>query len=98
MRTSDDGTIVCEYCRSEFKLGKNGRRGQASNLQKHRRNHHPETIAGFHRVLYECRWGCGTRDPNKSNIGVHERRHCSVRKGKQPRRHGKWREGALGTP
>lgn len=96
-RTSEDGKIICEYCKSEFKLGKNGRRGQASNLRKHRRNHHPETMADYRRVLHECRWGCGARDPDRSNIRVHERKYCSVRKGKQPRRRGKWREAAVGA-
>lgn len=90
--TSEDGSIRCEYCKSEFKLGKNGRRGQASNLQKHKKRDHPETIPGYHRVLYKCRWGCGATTPDKSNIKVHERQHCAKRKGKQPRRHGKWRE------
>lgn len=86
----EDATIRCDYCKSEFKLGKNGHRGQASNLQKHKRNHHPETIPNYHRVLHECRWGCGARDPNRSNIKVHEKQHCSKKKGKQPRRNGKW--------
>lgn len=87
---SEDGTILCEHCKSEFKLGKNGRRGQASNLRKHQKNHHPETIPNYHRVLHECRWGCGKKDPNRSNIKAHEKQHCSKQKGKQPRRPGKW--------
>lgn len=91
--TFEDGTIVCEHCKSEFKLGKNGRRGQASNLRKHQKNHHPETIPNYHRVLCECRWGCGAKDPNRSNIKVHEKQHCSKQKGKQPRRPGKWHGG-----
>lgn len=89
----EDGTIYCEHCRSQFKLGKNGRRGQASNLQKHKRNHHPETIPNYRRVLHECRWGCGAKDPNRSNIRVHEKQHCSKKKGKQLRRNGKWHRG-----
>ncbi|KAL6833147.1 hypothetical protein J3E69DRAFT_323125 [Trichoderma sp. SZMC 28015] len=88
---SMDGMICCGHCNSKFKLGKNGRRGQASNLQKHMKIHHPETIPDYHRVIYNCRYGCGTRDPNKSNIKAHENKHCANRKGKQPRRHGKWR-------
>ncbi|KAL6690307.1 hypothetical protein J3F84DRAFT_389702 [Trichoderma pleuroticola] len=87
-----NGTISCEHCDSKFKLGKNGRRGQASNLQKHMKIHHPETIPDYHRVIYDCRYGCGTRDPNKSNIKAHENKHCAKRKGKQPRCHGKWRQ------
>ncbi|KAL7784712.1 hypothetical protein V8C43DRAFT_292004 [Trichoderma afarasin] len=92
MSTSMDGMIGCEHCDSKFKLGKNGRRGQASNLQKHMKIHHPETIANYRRVIYNCRYGCGTRDPNKSNIKAHENKHCANRKGKQPRCHGKWRQ------
>ncbi|KKO97359.1 hypothetical protein THAR02_10535 [Trichoderma harzianum] len=52
MGTSMDGTICCEHCNSKFKLGKNGRRGQASNLQKHMKIHHPETIPNYHRPGY----------------------------------------------
>ncbi|KAL7957009.1 hypothetical protein V8C34DRAFT_286937 [Trichoderma compactum] len=92
MGTSVDETVYCEHCNSTFKLGKNGRRGQASNLQKHVKIHHPETILDYRRVIYNCRYGCGTRDPNKSNIKAHENKHCANRKGKQPRCHGKWRQ------
>ncbi|KAF3075639.1 hypothetical protein CFAM422_001966 [Trichoderma lentiforme] len=90
--TSMDGTVHCEHCNSTFKLGKNGLRGQASNLQKHMKIHHPETIPNYHRVIYNCRYGCGTSDPNRSNIKAHENKHCAKMKGKQPRRRGKWRQ------
>lgn len=86
------GTIQCAHCNAKFQLGKNGRRGQTSNLRKHIKIHHPETIPGFQRVIYQCRHGCGARDPNKSNIKAHESKHCAKRKGKQPRRRGKWRQ------
>ncbi|KAL7810060.1 hypothetical protein V8C44DRAFT_333253 [Trichoderma aethiopicum] len=95
--TPTGGTIYCEHCNSRFQLGKNGRRGQASNFRKHMKIHHPETIPNYRRVIHECRHGCGARDPNKSNIKVHERKHCANRKGKQPRRHGKWRRTTTET-
>jgi hypothetical protein len=95
---SMDETIRCEHCNSKFKLGKNGRRGQTSNLRKHMKIHHPEELLDYRRVIYKCRYNCGTADPNKWNIKVHEEKHCAVnKKGKQPRRHGKWRQAATGA-
>ncbi|KAL6893140.1 hypothetical protein HDV57DRAFT_223994 [Trichoderma longibrachiatum] len=85
------GTIYCKHCNSRFQLGQKGLQGQKSNLRKHLRIYHPETIPNYRRVIHECRHGCGARSPEKWNIEVHESKHCATTKGKQPRLDGKWR-------
>lgn len=92
MSTSEVGTIHCEYCMKAFRLGVNGRRGQISNRGKHIRRKHPETLLNYQQVLHECRWGCGRKDADRSNIKAHEKYHCAIRQGKRPRCYVKRRE------
>ena len=94
-----DGNVSCKQCGRKFKLGKKGTAGQASNLGKHMRAYHPEAVPNHEATMYECQYGCGRRDPAKSNIKIHEQRHCPRRKGKISRRNRKYdrpeRSGSL---
>ncbi|KAF4964212.1 hypothetical protein FSARC_7846 [Fusarium sarcochroum] len=83
-------TVHCPRCQKPFSLGKNGRRGQTSNLGKHMRLYHPEDVPNHTRVVYRCKHGCPYKDPVKSNVKAHENRHCSKRKGTKPRKNGKY--------
>jgi hypothetical protein len=85
-----DRSVSCKQCGRRFKLGKKGKAGQASNLGKHMRAYHPDALPNHKATIYECQYGCGRRDPAKSNIKIHEQRHCPRRKGKISRRNRKY--------